>query len=113
METITKKLIIKEPFTKEEMHYVEEELKKEIYLEASQKLPNNNWFTVKYRSKVEKDFVADPLSPTYLIGALTIQPTQHEYVKTVVPVFVTYKEHKGFWKKLKLLFSKKSVYTEE
>ena len=54
----------------------------------------------------------DPFSTTLTTTAKVDYPST-EHVVITKSLNETYNEHKSFWQKLKLLFSKKSVYTKE
>lgn len=60
----------------------------------------------EYRSCV------DPLSDEIITNVKADYPaTRHVVINQMMSE--TYKEHKSFWSKLKLLFSKKTIYTKE
>ena len=54
----------------------------------------------------------DPFSTTLTTTAKVDYPATSHVVITK-SLSETYNEHKSFWQKLKLLFSKKSIYTKE
>ena len=56
--------------------------------------------------------LGDPLGTTSVRTSVEIQVPKTEQVVINKLAREKYTEHKGFWKKLKLLFSKKSVYTK-
>jgi hypothetical protein len=57
--------------------------------------------------------LGDPLGKTTIRTSVEIQVPETNYVVVNKLAREKYKEHKGFWAKLKLLFSKKVVYTKE
>ena len=56
--------------------------------------------------------LGDPLGTTSVRTSVEIQVPKTEHVIINKLAREKYTEHKGFWKKFKLLFSKKSVYTK-
>lgn len=55
----------------------------------------------------------DPLGNVELKTIVKVDYPATEHVVITKSISETYTEHKSFWSKLKLLFSKKSIYTKE
>ena len=55
----------------------------------------------------------DPLGNVELKTTVTVDYPETRHVVITKSINETYKEHKSFWQKLKLLFSKKPIYTKE
>ena len=55
----------------------------------------------------------DPLGNVELKTTVKVDYPATEHVVITKSISETYTEHKSFWSKLKLLFSKKSIYTKE
>jgi hypothetical protein len=66
-----------------------------------------------FKSVCERPEFLDPLEGTVLKTSVHVEYPSTRYVVINKSVSEKYTEHIGFWKKLKLLFSKKSVYTKE
>jgi len=116
MENITVKARISDKYETEVISSIKTEMKNEIFHKVATEMPENTWFAIRLRVAKTTNYImgpADPLAPPELIANLEIKPVQDEYVKIVSPAFVNYKRQKGFWKRLKLLFSRKAIYTEE
>ena len=60
-----------------------------------------------------QESLSDPLADVELRTAVKAEypPTRHVVVNQMIRE--NYKEHKSFWAKFKLLFSKRSVYTKD
>lgn len=59
------------------------------------------------------ELLSDPLSDVELRTTVKVEYPPTRYVVVNQMIRESYKEHKSFWSKLKLLFSKKSVYTKD
>lgn len=55
----------------------------------------------------------DPLGNVELKTIIKVDYPATEHVVITKSISETYTEHKSFWSKLKLLFSKKSIYTKD
>lgn len=110
---ITKDMLKKDPaFVSKCIQEQRVELFKQIPIEDGQPVvltfkSINTIDNPEYRSCV------DPLSDGEIITNVKAEypPTRHIVVNQMM--HETYKEHKSFWSKLKLLFSKKSIYTKD
>ena len=95
------------------------ELKKHQKIELVNQLADNltdkQWVSIQFKSQIKKPFPGeDPLAPVELISSLEVRPVVEAPVeiKVLTPKY-SHKKYTGFWQKLKLAFSKKTVYTEE
>ena len=89
-----------------------EEIKLKQRIDLFREIPiaDNQPVVLTFRSIDEPSI--DPFSTTLTTTAKVDYPaTRH--VTITRSISETYTEHKSFWQKLKLLFSKKSVYTKE
>ena len=57
--------------------------------------------------------LGDPLGTTAIKTSVEIEYPATKHIVINKLAREKYTEHKGFWKKLKLLFSKKSIYTKD
>lgn len=79
-------------------------------------IKDNQPIILTFKSTRENDLLAsfgDPLGYTELKTHMHVEipPTRHIVINRAV--YEDYKEYRSFWQKLKLLFSKKSIYTKE
>lgn len=91
------------------------EMKKELFYKLSKQISTGQWLAIKLNevdSKEHPEITTDPMIRKMWID-LELKQIENEYVKIVSPITSNYKSHKGFFKKLKLLFSRKVVYTDE
>jgi len=91
------------------MMAIKREQEAAILKDAVVDIPNNTWVAIRLSSEYKKAGVTDFDTQDKLITTLDIKDIKEEKVDIPKPR----KEYKGFWKKLKLAFSKKVVYTEE
>jgi len=94
---------------------IENKQKAELVQQAANKIGYRQWVAIKLDATTRSpEPWEDPLKPTEIISTLELKPIKEEHVEVRVmePRFC-HKEYKGFWKKLKLAFSKKVAYTEE
>ena len=89
-----------------------EEIKLKQRIDLFREIPitDNQPVVLTFRSIDETSI--DPFSTTLTTTAKVDYPVTSHVVITK-SLNETYSEHKSFWQKLKLLFSKKSVYTKE
>lgn len=59
------------------------------------------------------DLLNDPLQDMELRTTVKVEYPATRHVIVNQMIHKNYKEHKSFWSKLKLLFSKKSIYTKD
>ena len=86
---------------------------KEELLQEIKKLPMRTKWVIEFdRGIIPPSVRDDPILDSLCISTLTIDNVLEKQV-TICTSRSDLKEHKGFWKKLKLLFSKKVVYTLE
>ena len=84
---------------------------KDELLREIRKIPMRTKKVIEFnRGVVPPSLKDDPILDSLCISTLTIDDVLEKHVTLYTPRS-DLKEHKGFWKKLKLLFSKKVVYT--
>ena len=79
-------------------------------------IKDNQPVVLTFKSTRDNDLLAnfgDPLGRTVLKTQVHVDIPQTRHVVIAKSVYEDYKEYKGFWAKLKLLFSKKPVYIKE
>lgn len=87
-----------------------------VHLFKSLAIADDQPVVLTFRSTRDNDLLAnlgDPLGRTVLKTQMNVEIPQTRHVVITKSIYEDYKEYKGFWAKLKLLFSKKSVYTKE
>ena len=86
---------------------IKKEQEAAIFKDAIQDIPTDKWVAIKLSSKIQKPDTFEVQEK--LVTTLEIQDIEEKKVKLPKQR----KEYTGFWKKLKLAFSKKVAYTEE
>ena len=89
-----------------------EEIKLKQRLDLFRELPITDNQPIVLTFRFIEETSIDPFSTTLTTTAKVDYPST-EHVVITKSLNETYKEYKSFWQKLKLLFSKKSVYTKE
>ena len=87
-----------------------------VHLFKSLAIADNQPVVLTFKSTRDNDLLAsfgDPLGRTVLKTQMHVDIPQTRHVVINKCIYEEYKEYKGFWAKLKLLFSKKSAYTKE
>ena len=117
MDRTVKTELINIDLLKQKPELLENSIKtQQVELFKQLNIKDNQPIILTFKSTRENDLLAsfgDPLGYTELKTHMHVEIPQIRHIVINKAVYEDYKEYKGFWAKLKLLFSKKSIYTKE